>query len=242
MKLVMMLAFLVSLTGTLVLGGRLVAAGLRHRTTPELTYGVALCFSGVGSIVRVVVYGIVGASEETRGAVIFASIFSVVTLAVMTTGIRLIYHPTSRWPWALQALLVAVSLTGTWHLATSPVAEGLRPFVQMLNDLASTGMMVWGATEGFGYWSRLRRRLALGLVEPLVVERFRIWGMGFAVGACASSSLWLTPLLLGQRIIDVVWISVAANLLIVAMTALTWVAFYPPRRLRRWVETRAASS
>jgi len=239
MKLLLMLAFLASLTGTLALGGRLMRAGLRHRGTPELVYGASLCVSGMGSIVRVIVYGIIGVSEETRPAVVLASCFSVATLAIMTTGLRLIYHPRERWPWVLQALLVAVSLTGTFHLAYSPIATGLRPFAQMLNDVASTAMMVWGAIEGFAYWSKLRRRRELGIAEPLVVERFRLWGAGFAVGACASSSLWLTPLLLGQRIIDVAWISAAANLAIVSMTALTWMAFYPPQPYRRRVARTA---
>jgi len=241
-KLVMMLAFLVSLAGTLVLGSRLVRAGVRHRGTPELVYGAALCLSGVGSIVRVIVYGIIGVSEETRGAIIFSSIFAVATLAVMTTGLRLIYHPKSRWPWGLQALLVGVSLAGTWHLATSPVAVHLRPIEQMLNDIANTGMMMWGAIEGFTYWARLRRRLALGIAEPMVVERFRLWGTGFAVGSCASALLWLTPILIGKRIIDVIAVSAAANLAIVAMTVLIWLAFYPPEWLQRRVSARATAS
>ncbi len=242
MKLFMMMAFLISLIGTLVLGARLVAAGIRNRATPELTYGAALCVSGMGSIIRVVVYGIVGVSEDTRSAVIFASCFSVGTVAIMTTGIRLIYHPRSRWPWALQASIVALSLVGTFHIATSPIAIQVRPFEQLLNDVASTCMLIWGAAEGFAYWGKLRRRLELGLVEPLVVERFRVWGLGFAVGACASATLWATPLLMGVRIIDIWWISTAANLMLVAMTVLTWIAFYPPERYRRWVEARMPAS
>ena len=112
----------------------------------------------------------------------------------------------------------------------------------MLNDVANTAMMIWGASEGFVYWRKLRRRLELGIAEPLVVERFRLWGTGFAIGGCASASLWLTPLLLGARIIDVLWVSAAANLAIVAMTALTWMAFYPPQRYQRWVARSAAAS
>jgi len=241
MKLFLLLAFLVSLFGTLVLGVRLIRAGRRSRATPELVYGGALFLSGTGSIVRVIVYGFVGVSEETRWAVVFASCFSVATLAVMTTGLRLIYHPVSRWPWALQALLVGASLSATWQLATSPVAVDIRPFDQMLNDVANTGMMIWGATEAFVYWGKLRRRLELGIVEPLVVERFKLWGTGFAVGGCAAASLWLTPLLIGQRIIDVMWISAAANVSVLGMTALVWMAFYPPEFYRRRVEARSAA-
>lgn len=239
MKLFVLCAFLISLIGTLVLGVRLVRAGLRNRATPELVYGLALVCSGVGSITRLVVYGILGVSEETRYAVVGASLMSVATLTVMTTGLRLIYHPASRWPWALQAALVATSLTATWSMATQPVATGLRPLAMMLNDIASTGMMLWGATEALMYWSKLRRRARLGIADAMVVERFKLWGMGFVVGAMASCSLWLTPLTLGVRIIDVGWIAMLANAAILGMTGLVWAAFYPPESLQRRVASRS---
>lgn len=241
MKLVLFTMFLISLIATLVLGARLIRSGRRAGGVPELVYGLALFISGIGSIVRLVVYAVIGPSEETRLAVVFASVVSVVTLAVMTTGLRLIYHPLKRWPWALQAALVALSLVATWQLAVAPIATGIRPLPQMANDIASTGMMVWGAGAASAHWLKLRRRLALGLVEPLVVERFKLWALGFLVGGLTSASLWLLPLTAGIRIVDVPWIMLTVNALVLVMTGLVWATFYPPEFHRRRIEARAAT-
>jgi hypothetical protein len=242
MKFMLLVAFFLSLGGTLVLGVRLVRAGMRSRATPELVYGSALLLAGIGSIVRVIVYGVLGVSDETRFAVVFAALFAMATLAVTTTGLRLIFHPFARWPHAVQALLLAIAATGVWNLATGPIDSGVRPVSQLLGDVANTGMMLWGAVESFAYWNKLRRRRRLGIADPVVTEQFKLWGLGFSAGVFGSGSLWLTPVLLGRRMLDVPAISIGVNLALVAMTAFLWMAFYPPKSYRRRVEGRFASA
>ena len=146
-----------------------------------------------------------------------------------------------RWPYAIQALLVAIALTGTWSIATGPMHDGPRPFAQTLNDVANSSMMAWGAVASFVYWGKLRRRRKLGIADPVVTEQFRLWGTSFAVGTCASISLWLTPLLTGHKMLDIPAIAVGVNLALVAMTLLLWTAFYPPAWYRDRVMATAGA-
>jgi hypothetical protein len=99
--------------------------------------------------------------------------------------------------------------------------------------------LVWGAAEALRYHRLMRRRLALGLADPIVADRFLLWGV--AVGASAVSLAipplvelspseaalrpWIAPMAAGPA-----FVSIAAY-------ALT---FFPPAAYRRRLLRRAA--
>jgi hypothetical protein len=50
----------------------------------------------------------------------------------------------------------------------------------------------WASGESLHYYGMLRRRLRLGLADPVVANRFLLWGVGAGVGGCISASLIAT--------------------------------------------------
>lgn len=139
------------------------------------------------------------------------------------------------------------------------VTEGFE--VRVLNGpwywihyLARLTPFVWVAIESFRYGALLRRRVAIGLADPLVADRFRLWGLWASVLAVMSltdplSRFWYWHLTgsttqwvseIGRPIIDVVVpLSSAFG---IAAVMLLFLTFFPTPAYRRWVARRSATS
>ena len=109
--------------------------------------------------------------------------------------------------------------------------------------------LAWLAVESLRWFAALRRRLRLGLAEPLVTNRFLllgIWacamlGMGMAdpiarvwyVASTGSAQEWIPEL---AHSIVIAMVSTTSALGIVVATTLC-LAFFPTAAFRRWVES-----
>jgi hypothetical protein len=95
------------------------------------------------------------------------------------------------------------------------------------------------AAESLRYHGLLRRRLALGLTDPVVVNRFLVWGVG-AAATCAMVTLLLGLYLNGMTAMKNSLVAsvviTASGLLFAVVPCLT---FAPPGAYLRWVEKRA---
>ena len=139
------------------------------------------------------------------------------------------------------------------------VTEGFE--VRVLNGawywvhyLARLTPFVWVAIESFRYGAMLRRRVAIGLADPLVADRFLLWGLWATVLAVMSltdplSRFWYWHLSgsttqwvveIGRPIIDfVVPFSSAFG---IAAVMLLFLTFFPTPAYRRWVARRSATA
>jgi len=100
-------------------------------------------------------------------------------------------------------------------------------------------VMAWSSVESLLYWSRMRRRLRLGLADPVVTNRFLLWGVGSAA-AFLGSALGLVALALtgiSSSRIPSLNLIVSMHGLVAVITM--WLAFQPPARYVRWLEGRA---
>jgi hypothetical protein len=141
--------------------------------------------------------------------------------------------------------------------ASLGVGEGFE--VRVLNGpaywvhfTARLAPWIWVAAESLAYRAKLRRRLALGLAEPVVANRFLLWGvwgatmagMAFVDPLARLWYWWLTGTTerwiveAGRPIIELmIPISCALGMAVAAVMVLT---FFPTPAYRRWVEARAA--
>jgi hypothetical protein len=114
----------------------------------------------------------------------------------------------------------------------------------MLSSMLATNL--WVAVEPLTYYGRMRRRLQLGLTEPIVAERFVLWGAGslaralmIALGPAAEFALGVLgergDVLLAQGTLTV------ASLLGLFTSVAYWLTFCPTDRYRRWVDRRFAN-
>ena len=155
-----------------------------------------------------------------------------------------VFRPTETWATWCAAIgslvLVAAGVQITWsYLVSADQAEnvvrartGLAPMVTVLGLY-----YVWTAFEGFRYYGMMKKRMALGLADAVVTNRFLLWGM------CGLVSL--------------TWNSVSAVCLIsgidlrstlplfstsaggFANTILIVLIFMPPAAYTRWVNRSA---
>jgi hypothetical protein len=138
------------------------------------------------------------------------------------------------------------------------VFEGFAPVMfagpgHWLGWLGRTLAMVGITFESFRYWQMLRRRLRLGLVDPVVTNRFLLW----AVWACCSTLNFVSDL--ASRLFYRLWFgtiepvpaylavfvapTIAITMVLGAVSAVTlFLTFFPTPGYVRWVEARGAAA
>jgi hypothetical protein len=238
------LAFVLS--GSIV-GLRLLRLGLRSRQLPEIYLGGSLLsYAAIGQPL-VVAYRPVGqafgyeALLLTLGLALSAISASAVCLYLFT---RTVYRPNSRVANALVWLVaLASAISGLVVLVNVSVEFNGMPtptrFAVAVLSLVYAAGMFWTSIESLQYFGKMRKRLAVGLAEPLVTNRFLLWGIG--CGTAGSSSVGLMAcaavgLDIGVHPVPLLMTS-GAGLVVAVCWAL---AFLPPRSYCRWVELRAA--
>ncbi len=107
---------------------------------------------------------------------------------------------------------------------------------------------LWVALEPLSYRRQLLRRLRLGLAaEPLVVDRFLLWGCGSLARTAMVVAGAITSLI-EQRVLPETTLIMTVTVLVFVsacglFTAVAyWLTFFPTQRYTRWVSRRYASS
>ena len=227
---------------SVVVGIRLVLLARRTRELPELMIGS--CFLSGGAIgypasVAVVLMppGFLAAAKPVAWA---AAVGLAVAAACMLVAWWRIYHPASRWaPWAVSlwsALLAAVCVIQ----AVRPVAEiaiGASPWAP-LRVIVQGGAYAAIAWSGFRYHALLRRRLRLGLADPVITNRIWLWNIAASAVTLQYSYSLAAPYL--DSLFDAVsaapaFVGTLGVLIAVCITH----AFYPPQGYLRWIKRRA---
>jgi len=100
---------------------------------------------------------------------------------------------------------------------------------------------VWLCCEGIRSHSTARKRVRLGLCEPIVANRYLLFAYFGAcqVAACGADLLWALGNSRGgaSSAFETGLLSATE----IASVAALWLAFFPPLAYRRWIEHRAES-
>jgi len=221
----------------------------RTRELPELLLGIALITVGflcyaIGTAAKL----LFSASEPTRG------LFTMLGLGLEGLGqLPLIgfawrvFHPRSRVA-AVVAVALGLGIIGAFsgevgsgqflRYSDSVPAEG--PWVP-LGLLARGTAPAWMAFECLRFHRQLRRRLSVGLADPLVVNRVALWGWAMAASAMAYVTSLVHRALYGTGVREhLAAVSLVSALAMVAAVCLGLAAF-PPRWYRARVDGRSAS-
>lgn len=103
--------------------------------------------------------------------------------------------------------------------------------------LAAQVVYAWTAVESFGYRALLRRRIPLGLADPLVANRFGLWGWtGVLGGGSIAPATWAMlsggdPSSLGSHLV--------VGLCGLASSGVLYLTFLPPAAYARLVRENA---
>jgi hypothetical protein len=170
-------------------------------------------------------------------------------IACITVFAWQVFRPGSRAGCALAALLVAGNLAagGAVVLGGAPVPLG---GLGLAVACARASALGWLFVESTLFARTMRRRLRLGLADPVVANRFALWSVwtgafaGIPLFAVALRALRLLEAPLPGEPLSAGLLAVLSALGLggaVAAVAV-WLAFFPPSRYRRWVAAGAPTS
>lgn len=222
-----------------LIGVRLIRLSAQTRQPPELLIGTAVLFlAGLGYPLSAVAREVpdLGASSRA-GLGAFAGLLAVVGLAANTAFTWVIFRRGVAWASALLAavglaaagMFVAQSLGGGW--AAGEVFWSSLP-------IPITISFGWAFVECGRYHLMLRRRLRLGMADPVVTNRFGLYAAATGLAVVTNVVGWV----FWKLHLEMLTHPLGGFLLFVLGTsssALMMLAFLPPRAYLAWLRARA---
>jgi hypothetical protein len=223
----------------LVVGVRVLRLALRTHQLPEWAMGIVLFCSGGIGYPLLFIQSLAVIPDELRGLSFGAGLMAI---NIGSGALYLFNWRVFRQDSPAAVLLFAGGLfVLAWSFAAEALitgfADGRILLWYVLGSAARAIPYGWTAVESLRHYARLRRSLRFGLADPLVVDRFRLWGLG-ALAVFASFVIVFTSGVIGDptRHPPAV-VAVAACLGMPAAMGLG-LAFHPPAFYRRRFEGR----
>jgi hypothetical protein len=218
-----------------IVGVRLLLLARRTRQIPEAALGTAFLLLGAnGYPLTTLARRSVVESESINAALMGGGLLiqDVACFAVVLATARTFRGGT-------RTANVTVTIAAVWFHASwfgQLVTSGFGPleanFAYSAGLAARTLAFGWASFEGFRAYAHGRKRLRLGLAEPLVVNRFLL----FAIGMGAVFAAFVT-FVIGQLTTanpsTATWVLAATGAMGIATALPTWLAFVPPAAYRR---------
>jgi hypothetical protein len=224
----------------LFVGVRLYRLSRRTGHLPETLVAASFLLWMLSYAIWDIPYAFVDSEELVPAVYSYSSQIALVSgTVVFAFFIRAVFRPSARWAIWLVTAIVVGNLAGVAGMAYSGDWEGTNPLANpwyWLEFFGAVAPTIWMGSEGFAQYFKTRRRLKLGLCEPMACNRFLLWGL--------AGSLWV--------ILEVI---VSASDLVYAFTgywsellgmgiaffevvpiAIVWFVFFPPAFYRHWVE------
>jgi hypothetical protein len=230
---------------SIVVGLRLLALHRRSGATPELLLGAMLLLSvGLG-------YPLLIAADRA-GAGSARPLFIVSTLAVNAGFVllfaftRQVFRPQESWArlFAGAGVLTLVVNAG-WRCLDAMTEAEIRIGREVVGEslLQTTPVLLaylWTAWESLRYHGLMRRRVRLGLADPAVCDRFRLWGW---MALCVSAGVLLNTVALTLQvdILATPWVLLASSGTGLAQAVLLVLGFMPPAWYLAWVRALASA-
>jgi hypothetical protein len=220
-----------------LLGLHMLGAAFRHRALAEAWIGAFFVASALGAETAMRAIGSTDRALASRWLFIGVCALTVATVC----GYAFTYTVFRRGePWARGIVLAGTLLAvwGAWYQLSGPSGTpdmtGLR--VEFL--VGRFACFSWGTYEALHAYAMARRRFALGMADPIVVNRFLLFGIWFGGMGAMPLTLAVTRILGGasaQAAANGLGPKLVGSLMVVALV----LTFFPPRRYRQWVTNSA---
>lgn len=257
MTLISAVVTVVNLLLSLLIGARLLLR--RHDGGPELWLGIYFVLAVfVGGFLNIACYAAwadpaLGLPTHLMGPVrTLASALNCVGAVALFLFGYLTFRRGVAWARALVGVCLAIML-GAYAVQalngfTVRVVEGPAYWVEWAVRAVP---LVWLTVESLRYWSLARRRVRLGLADPLVTNRFALWGLwSLTVLLMTTSEPVARILYVRMAGTTTEWIAEVAQPLVFGTVAVTsvvgsvavttlFLTFFPTARYRRWINARA---
>jgi hypothetical protein len=157
---------------------------------------------------------------------------------------RQVFRPAARWALGLAlaigifeaiAMVLQLSTTGAFVFADTNIGPW------QYNLYAALLTLAWSSGESIRYGLQLRRRLAIGLADPVVTNRILLWGSAILAAAAILLATIVLELVGHQVVGSPVTGLIVGPLGLIASVCL-YLAFMPPRAYLRWMEAGQEAS
>ncbi len=236
------LGIVVQILADAVVGVRLLNLSRRTHELPEFCFGACALLIGAVGLPLSILARILLANEHALAEGLLGAALEMQNLACVALfcGTWRVFRPVSHWTGfavvVASAALFAAVPGQAWTTGFAAETGGGAWF--WLGFGLRGSAFAWATAESANYWMLLRRRQRIGLADPVLVDRFRLWSLscgsvvcGFAVFIAAhltgTSPGGSAPVLLAGSIIGII-AGVSIGL-----------AFAPPARYLRYVAQRA---
>ena len=238
---------LCALVGTVV-GLKLLGIAARSRKLPEFAIGAGLfAYAALGQPSLLVQQAL--GEETSLGLRMAISVVRVLAFYATLLGLSVftwqVFGAESRWRQALAfgvlvTALVSAALTtwATWLKLSAGVPLDLAGRIGMTPHFAF--VFGWVALESLRYHALMRKRQVLGLADPVVTNRFLVWGAGEAVSSLLVLALFGTMISRADITMGDPLISMFVTLAGLVNALVWWLSFTPPAGYLRWIRGSAA--
>lgn len=161
-------------------------------------------------------------------------------VAGLTTGLftRLVFHPDKAWATRLIAVNLVLLAAGFVVSGINGDWEGMAPLTNPGYWLAATGHVlpcVWVGIAGLTQYANARRRVRLGLCDPVVCNRFLLFGL-FGVMQILTIMFEIPMYIEFEKTASVSeWMDQVLGALEMVTILCIWLAFFPPAAYRGWI-------
>jgi hypothetical protein len=240
--------------GSAVVGLRLLWLATRTRETPELFLGGAIILTavlGYGVLIVNVILRSSLTSNEVPGSLVFLAGFGKIChdvgVSLFLAFVAQVFRPGVAWARGLAGsaiLLLWIGLVWGGLLGSFRTDNSLTPAWWCEYAVIWT-YSLWLAVESFRYWGLLRKRTALGLADPMVCNRFLLWGCGSVLTFAATMIASIPVALLGnvellKSLTPMIYVGTA--IAGVGSISCSYLAFLPPKWLARRVRGHASEA
>ena len=223
---------------SLVVGVRLLLLARRTGEQPELLIGTAFLSGGaLGYTLTVASMQVREPSPDLSRTLYYIGMPLISLCAVCLVRFwQKLYHPTDSWAsWivAASAIVLGASLLAQWATTTVGASAAESPWYRLQLPVQA-GAYAINVIASTRFHLRLRRRIALGLADPIVANRVLLWALA-AAAVCMQYAYTIA----------LVWIAAPgeqpeANPALISALGLTAaalivLAFFPPPAYRRLV-------
>ncbi len=232
---------------TLVLGLRLLAVWRRTRQAPELYFAAAFLCGSLGSagaqIGQRFFWTEPGALSTGMNGVCFA-VLQLGTIMLFVAMWRIFGEGRRAVAWtALAGSALAVTALVIRALDGDFRGAGLETRGMAVHLVARGGCFAWATWLTFAYCLKLRRRLALGLADPVVARQIGLWGSTATAMVLLSTTVAVSVFGYHRNPLE---LPLATGILVACVlvgSACMWCAFFPPAALRRrWLASGGAAA
>ncbi len=245
MQLIAAIGGLSFILASLITGARLLLVARRTRELPELALGVGLfLMGGLGYPMTLLAeFGTFLPDAARTGLVVTNTVSGVVGLTLFAFFTARVFRPESRGAqtsvWFIGLLFCIAFVYRATTYGFAPMAlDGARP--PLLHSLVTVVALGWAGAESLLYHARLRKRMRLGLTDPILVNRMWLWAQGML------AAMLLTGISSAFAVAEIPFNDTTSGILTIGImgtlaAASIWFAFFPPGAYVRWIRSRAAA-